>query len=391
LTDPHACPLRGEPKEERDLMVGAVNEWVLVLDNLSTITPWLSDALCRLSTGGGFATRSLYTDDEETFLDAVRPVILTGITDFVSRGDLIDRSLFLHLPVIPEEGRRTEEEFWRAFDAAQPQLLGALLDVLAGGLRLLPGIKLSAMPRMADFAKFGEAVSRALGNPADTFLTAYNENRRDANETVVEDSPAAGALRELASRGSWRGTAAELLSELTAIVGEKVAESRHWPRSARGMSGAVRRLAPALCMVGVLIDFEDRTKTARLIAIRLADCEGSRPSPSSPSSPHRDSRGGNGDGRDGQPSPTVTQPSPIPWLKTRAGDGGDGGDGPFPLRSVAPAAVDNRPAPAGPAGPEPSGWPDGPADDYDRRERGAILEFDGGLSREAAERAAGFH
>ena len=30
-----------------------------------------------------------------------------------------------------------------------------------------------------------------------------------------------------------------------------------------------------------------------------------------------------------------------------------------------------------------------PADEYDRQERAAIMEFDGGLTREAAERAAG--
>ena len=36
----------------------------------------------------------------------------------------------------------------------------------------------------------------------------------------------------------------------------------------------------------------------------------------------------------------------------------------------------------------PAVWP-GPADDDDRQERAAIMEFDGGLSREAAERSAG--
>jgi hypothetical protein len=120
LTDPHACPLRGEPKESRDLMVAAVNTWVVALDNLSTIWPWLSDSLCRLSTGGGFATRTLYSNDEETFLDAMRPVVLNGITDFVNRGDLVDRSLFLHLAVIPEQRRRTEGEFWRDFGDSSP-------------------------------------------------------------------------------------------------------------------------------------------------------------------------------------------------------------------------------------------------------------------------------
>src|SRR5262249_53634379 len=130
-------------KEPRDLMIAASNSWIVAMDNLSAMWNWLSDALCRLSTGGAFATRTLYSNDEETFLDAMRPAILTGITDFVSRGDLIDRSLFLHLPVIPEENRRLERELWPDFDRQAPRLLGALLDAVAGGLRILPQIKLS--------------------------------------------------------------------------------------------------------------------------------------------------------------------------------------------------------------------------------------------------------
>ncbi len=83
-------------------MIGATNNWVVVLDNLTSMPPWLSDGLCRLSTGGGLATRTLYSDDQETFLDAMRPTILNGITEFISRGDLIDRCLFIHLPAIPK-------------------------------------------------------------------------------------------------------------------------------------------------------------------------------------------------------------------------------------------------------------------------------------------------
>jgi hypothetical protein len=349
LVDPHACPLRGEPKESRDLMVAAVNTWVVALDNLSTIWSWLSDALCRLATGGGFATRTLYSNDEETFLDAMRPVVLNGITDFVNRGDLGDRSLFLHLAVIPEERRRTEGQFWRDLDAALPRLFGALLDAVAGGLRRLPEVNPTAMPRMADFAVFGEAVSRALGHPPDTFLRAYGENRRAANESVVEDSPVAGAVRELASRGEWTGIAAELLVDLRAIIeppesgpnGFKIKASGArfssvLPKNPRGMSAAIRRLAPSLRMVGIHIGFGERTNKARLITIRLADSEGDRPSRPSPSSPPQESRGGSGDGRNGQPSPTVTRPSPHSCLETGTRDGRDGRDGPIPTHSADP-------------------------------------------------------
>jgi hypothetical protein len=291
----------------------------------------------------------LYSNDEECFLDAMRPAVLTGITDFVNRGDLVDRALFLHLAVIPEEKRRTEGAFWRDFEAALPQLFGALLEAVAGGLRLLPEVKPAAVPRMADFAIFGEAVSRALGNPPGTFLDAYRENRRSANESVVEDSPVAGAVRELASKGEWTGTAAELLVELRAIIEPPESKpdgfrlkasgtrlSSVLPKNPRGMSGAIRRLAPSLRMVGIHADFAERTNKARLITIRLAEREGNGPSPSSPPSPTHDSGVESGDGRNGQPSPTVTGPSPTSSLKTGCGDDGDGRDGPLLTHSADP-------------------------------------------------------
>jgi len=36
-------------------MIAALNSHVIAYDNLSVIPDWLSDALCVLSTGGGFS------------------------------------------------------------------------------------------------------------------------------------------------------------------------------------------------------------------------------------------------------------------------------------------------------------------------------------------------
>ena len=52
LIDPNLAALRSAPREERDLIVAANNGHLLVFDNLSGLPGWLSDALCRLSTGG---------------------------------------------------------------------------------------------------------------------------------------------------------------------------------------------------------------------------------------------------------------------------------------------------------------------------------------------------
>ena len=75
LVDPDQAPLRAEPRGVRDLMVAAANAWMLAFDNLSHLPPWLSDALCRLATGGGFGTRALFTNQEEALFDAQRPVV----------------------------------------------------------------------------------------------------------------------------------------------------------------------------------------------------------------------------------------------------------------------------------------------------------------------------
>jgi hypothetical protein len=132
LVDPNSASLRAEPRDGRDLMIGANNSWCLAYDNLSHVPPWLSDALCRLSTGGGFATRELYTDQDEVIFDSQRPVLLTSIEEVATRSDLLDRCVIVWLPAIPESGRRPEAQILKAFKEVRPRILGALLDAAAG-------------------------------------------------------------------------------------------------------------------------------------------------------------------------------------------------------------------------------------------------------------------
>jgi hypothetical protein len=144
--DPNVAALRSAPRDARDVAIAAGNSWVLALDNLSYVPGWLSDCLCRLATGGGFATRELYSDSEEAIFDSQRPVILTSIEDVANRGDLIDRAVIAHLPAIPDSKRRTESAYWAAVDAARPAILGAILDVVAAGLGRLPHVQLNNSP-----------------------------------------------------------------------------------------------------------------------------------------------------------------------------------------------------------------------------------------------------
>ena len=111
LIDPNAAPVRALSREERELMIAANNGYVLAFDNLSGLPNWLSDALCRLATGGSFAVRQLYTDDEEMLFEAARPILLNGIEEVVSRPDLGDRAIFLTLAPDCRDERRSEANF----------------------------------------------------------------------------------------------------------------------------------------------------------------------------------------------------------------------------------------------------------------------------------------
>jgi hypothetical protein len=129
--DPNMAPVRALPREERDLMIAANNAHVLAFDNLSSLPSWLSDALCRLASGGSFALRQLYTDADEVLFQAARPTILNGIEDVITRQDLADRAIFLTMGSLRDEQRRPEAEIWREFELARPRILGALLDAAA--------------------------------------------------------------------------------------------------------------------------------------------------------------------------------------------------------------------------------------------------------------------
>src|SRR5262249_45311227 len=108
LIDPSSSLVRSQPKEERDLMVGAKNNWLLAFDNLSYLPEWLSDALCRLSTGGGQANRQNYTDGDEYLFDARRPVVMNGIEELATRPDLVDRTINVFLPSLKDSERKDE-------------------------------------------------------------------------------------------------------------------------------------------------------------------------------------------------------------------------------------------------------------------------------------------
>lgn len=257
--DPNTAPLRRPPRDDHNIAIAASNSWIVAYDNLSDLANWLSDVLCCVSTGLGFATRSLYTDGEEALFQAMRPIVVNGIEEVATRADFLDRVMIVHLPAM--QAVKDEETFWEEVERARPQILGALLTIVSQGLKALPTVRIT-MPRMADFAKWSCATAPACGWTGDDFIAAYKDVRESTYMLTLEASLLWPPLQKLlADKATWEGKATELLYALTLKVEEDIRKQKEWPKKPHILSNALRRLQPTLKEVKIVVTF-DRDETA---------------------------------------------------------------------------------------------------------------------------------
>jgi|GEM_PF-862674 len=272
LLDNNAVNLRASPKSIEDVFVGAGCNWLSSFENISHLSANMQDALCTLATGGGFAARTLYTNDEETIIEVKRPVIINSIPRVITAQDLTDRAICIELPGIEY---REESELNAAWEQAKPAIFGGLLDLFVKTLAQLPKVKLERPPRMADFTRLGEAMAQALGHPPGAFDALYKSNRHESVAAALESSPVGVAIRELVDnhQGSsplvFYGTVKSLYDNLT-LAYKHNAES--WPRSPRGLSEALKRQSPALHSLGIEIiqsTQRERTEKGRGLTVKI--------------------------------------------------------------------------------------------------------------------------
>jgi hypothetical protein len=109
---------------------------------------------------------------------------------------------------------------------------------------------------MADFALWASAAESSLSWEPGGFLWAYSSNREEATETALDADPVAAAVGEfMQGRDQWTGTAAQLWTALNELVDEDITRTRAWPGAPNALSGRLKRLAPALRVIG--IEYED--------------------------------------------------------------------------------------------------------------------------------------
>ena len=268
LVDPSLASIRAMPKDERDLILAANNGLILAFDNISTIPDWLSDAFCRIATGSGFSTRKLFSDAEEIIIAVKRPIILNGIDQIVTRHDLLDRAILIHLEPIPENQRKSEKFLKEQQSTIMPKILGCLLDGISTALKNINSTKLDKLPRMADFAIWACSGITALGFKKEAFLDSYQLNRSQAVDLALECDLVSSAILDLMNdQKEWESSSTNLLQELSNKISDSERNAKEWPKSASVLGKRLVRASVFLQNKGINI-ISSREGAKREVTIR---------------------------------------------------------------------------------------------------------------------------
>ena len=258
LIDPNQADLLAPPKPD-DIKVLSEGNHVLAFDNLSKLSPQLSDAFCRVATGDSQTVRKKYSDNDAFTVTIKKPVAMNGIVDFVSRGDLATRSVKISLHKI--EIRKTEDMAWKEFNNDLPEMFAALLDGLSHSLRNIDNIQVDNMTRLADFCRWATAAHTAYGWGESDFMDAYIENVKSSHIDTLDASPFSSAIVELYDdRNGFHNRPMKLLALIEEkYVSDKSRFSAGWVKTSKGVVNQLDNIQTSLEAVGIhYMKYKDR-------------------------------------------------------------------------------------------------------------------------------------
>jgi energy-coupling factor transporter ATP-binding protein EcfA2 len=257
IVDPSKSMITSLPNNEKDLLITAQNNHLLVFDNLSGLTNQMSDAICKLSTGGGFTTKKLYTDTEEVVLSAKKPVILNGIDYIATRNDLADRAIILSLPKMSSKARKDEYSLWSEFYRDLPFILGGIFHILGQILKNYSTTKLDKPSRMADFVRWISAGEQMLGLNKNEFMSIYENNKNEAAYEALEQDILALSINELLRKRKFiEGTSTHIIHHLRQMLSDLGIPIKEQWIAVNKLRDSILRIEPILNRNGIYYEYK---------------------------------------------------------------------------------------------------------------------------------------
>ncbi len=259
--DPSITELLTLPHDDNEIIQQLDHNWCCFYDNLTFLSSSVSDVFCRAATGSGFSKRELYSDDDDVIYSFKRCVGLNGINPAARKGDLLDRSMLVPVTKIDVKNRKTEAEVDAEFEKDKDLILGGFLSVLSLALKKYSEVKLNGYQRLADFHRYGCAISLALGKTAEDFTKAYESKVESQTDEALNAEPVGIAMLNFCEKwfaldgekkplhDKWEGTPATLYQQVTyqaECMGIKTDYRSPWPKAPNAFTRKLNEIVPAL-------------------------------------------------------------------------------------------------------------------------------------------------
>lgn len=254
IVDPAKPSLLSLHENLNEFIQQLAHNYLATFDNIKYVPRWLSDEVCKAVTGVGQTKRSLYTDDEDKIYEYKHCLIFNGINIAFTEPDVLDRSIIINLDEIDEKNRITEKEILDQFNDLRPDILKFIFDTLAKAIvlkdKVMNGKLKTRLPRMADFAIWGETISQVLGYEEGEFLQAYYNNIGFQNTEVIDSNPIAFAIKRFVEdirRSStddkiFAGSSLDLLNKLNEVAYQEKINTlqKDWPKDVKWLVRRIR-------------------------------------------------------------------------------------------------------------------------------------------------------
>lgn len=253
LVDPDKIEVNNIPNEKGEFVQQMYHNYLAIYDNVKYLPPWFSDEICKAVTGAGNSKRTLYTNDDDTIYDYKRCIMISGINNWLTEPDALDRSIIIELERPPDYLRKEETAVEANFEELRPKLFGYILDTLVKTFRIKAEIQLTKLDRMADFEVWGEAIARAMGYPPMEFVNAYRENIGIQNIEAIENHLLAQVVIKFVDswyierrEACWQSPTSVVLEYLNKVAHAHnidIINSKAWPKAPNSLT---KKLKPIL-------------------------------------------------------------------------------------------------------------------------------------------------
>jgi hypothetical protein len=314
LVDPGKPRLLTIYNDVKEFIQQLAHNHVAYYDNLKRAPQWLSDEACKAVTGVGSTKRKLYSDDDDIVYEYRRCLGFSGINVSLTEPDALDRSMMIELQRIKKENTKQDAEIVAEFLELRPKLLGYIFDILTTALQIKPKVKLNDLPRMADFAIWGESIARAMGYKDLEFIHAYYDNIGKQNIEAIENHPLGQAIARFIEEKQefLKGSPLEILEQLEIFAHNNKIKTDHrlWPKAANSLTRRLNQIRSNL-LEGLAIDVKITRVTDVKGKFNTSSIEIRKLSPEPPEPPETNNYEGNSFATSGDIPVTGDTVSPV--------------------------------------------------------------------------------